>query len=239
MSETPGGKTFVLVHGAWHGGWCWRRVADLLQAKGHKVYTPTLTGVGERSHLLSHDINLDTHIADIVNLFQWEDLTGVCLAAHSYGGWPCSGAFEQVADRVSSIVWVDAFRPQDGQRGADFGSEFSRKALAEAIAKGEPGRRPPPVSAFMVNERDQAFVDSKLTPQPNGVALQPIRLTGARERVAKKTYIRAPRYPQPSFDQAYAACRADPTWQTFETDAGHDVMIDAPQWLADILLRVS
>ena len=91
----------------------------------------------------------------------------------------------------------------------------------------------------MVNERDQAFVDSKLTPQPNGVALQPIRLTGARERVAKKAYIRAPRYPQPAFDRAYAACKADPTWQTIETDAGHDVMIDAPEWLADVLLKVS
>src|SRR5712691_4183158 len=106
------GRTFVLVHGAWHGGWCWRRVADLLQARGHKVYTPTLTGVGDRSHLLGHDIDLDTHIADIVNLFEWEDLTAVCLVAHSYGGWPCSGALEHVLDRVSSIVWLDAFRPE-------------------------------------------------------------------------------------------------------------------------------
>src|SRR5213596_3206674 len=78
-----GDKTFVLVHGAWHGGWCWRRVADLLEAKGHKVYTPTLTGLADRSHLLSKDVILDTHIADIVNLFKWEDLKDVCLVAHS------------------------------------------------------------------------------------------------------------------------------------------------------------
>ena len=239
MPAMPARKTFVLIHGSWHGGWCWRRVADLLQAKGHKVYSPTLTGVGERSHLLSHDTNLDTHIADIVNLFRWEELTGVCLVAHSYGGWPCSGALEQIGDRVSSIVWLDAFRPQNGERGADSGSDFSRKALAEAMAKGEPGRKPPPASAFLVNERDQAFVDARLTPQPNGVAFQPIRLSGARERVAKKTYIRAPRYPQAAFDKAYAQCKADPTWRTFETAAGHDVMIDAPEWLADVLLEVS
>src|SRR6201994_5204839 len=84
-------RTFVLVHGAWHGGWCWRRVADLLEAKGHKVYAPSLTGNGDRSHLLSKDVILDTHITDIVNLFKYEDLKDVCLVAHSYGGWPSSG----------------------------------------------------------------------------------------------------------------------------------------------------
>src|SRR6202158_3606695 len=115
-------KTFVLVHGAWHGGWCWRRVADLLEKKGHKVFTPTLTGVGDRSHLLSKDIVLDTHIADIVNVFKWEDLKDSCLVVHSYGGWPGAGALEQIADRVSSIVWLDAFKPENGQRGFDFAS---------------------------------------------------------------------------------------------------------------------
>src|ERR1700757_4266125 len=93
-------KTFVLVHGAWHGGWCWRRVSDLLEVKGHKVFTPTLTGLGERSHLLSRDINLDTHVADIVNVIKREGLNDICLVAHSYGGFPASGALEQIGDRV-------------------------------------------------------------------------------------------------------------------------------------------
>src|SRR6516225_4830262 len=99
-------KTFVLVHGAWHGGWCWRRVADVLERQGHKVFTPTLTGLGERSHLMSRDINLDTHITDIVNVFKWEDLKDVVLVGHSYGGWVTSGAVERVAPRVASIVFV-------------------------------------------------------------------------------------------------------------------------------------
>src|SRR5882724_12648261 len=128
-------KTFVLVHGAWHGGWCWRRVADLLEKQGHKVFTPTLTGVGDRSHLLSKDVVLDTHIADIVNLVKWEDLKDICLVVHSYGGWPGSGALEQIGDRVASIVWLDAFKPENGQRGVDFASEFSRKGLEEAVAR--------------------------------------------------------------------------------------------------------
>jgi pimeloyl-ACP methyl ester carboxylesterase len=236
--STP--KTFVLVHGAWHGGWCWRRVSDLLEKQGHKVFAPTLTGLGERSHLLSKDINLDTHVADIVNVVKWEDLRDICLVVHSYGGWPGSGAVEQIGDRVASIVWLDAFKPESGQRGFDFTSEAFRKALLAAVEKGEPGRPAPKAKAFFVNEKDRAWVDSKLTPQPTGVGLQPIKLTGARENVAKKTYIRAARYPQPTFDKALAECKADKTWRTFETTtSGHDVMVDAPEWLVGILLQVS
>jgi pimeloyl-ACP methyl ester carboxylesterase len=233
-------KTFVLVHGAWHGGWCWRRVSDRLEAKGHKVFAPTLTGLGERSHLLSKDINLDTHIADIVNVIKWEDLKGVCLVAHSYGGWPSSGALEQIGDRVGSIVWLDAFKPENGQRGADYASEFSRKALQEALAKGEPGRKGPSAKTFSLSEKDYDWIDSKLTPQPNGVVFDPIKLTGARETIVKKTYIRAPKYPQAAFDKALAECKADPSWKTFEIAAsGHDVMVDAPDWLVERLLEVA
>src|SRR5438067_11875808 len=123
-AQTGSRKTFVLVHGAWHGGWCWRRVSDLLEKQGHKAFAPTLTGLGERSHLMSKDINLDTHIADVVNLIKWEDLRDICLVVHSYGGWPGSGAIEHTLDRISSIVWLDAFKPEDGQRGFDFASEF-------------------------------------------------------------------------------------------------------------------
>jgi pimeloyl-ACP methyl ester carboxylesterase len=233
-------KTFVLVHGAWHGGWCWRRVSDLLEKQGHKVFTPTLTGVGDRSHLLSKDVTLDTHITDIVNLFKWEDLKDVCLVAHSYGGWPSSGALEQIGDRVSSIIWLDAFKPDNGEKMLDYASDFNRKALQEAVARGEPGRPSPKAEVFRVNEKDRAWVDSKTTPQPNGAATQPIKLTGARDKIAKKTYIRAPRFPQPAFDKALAECKADKSWKTYvTTDAGHNVMIDAPQWLVELIVRES
>jgi pimeloyl-ACP methyl ester carboxylesterase len=114
MAQAGTRKTFVLVHGAWHGGWCWRRVADILEKHDHKVYAQSLTGNGDRSHLLSKDVILDTHIVDIVNLVTWEDLKDVCLVAHSYGGWPASGALEQIHDRVAAIVWLDAFKPENG-----------------------------------------------------------------------------------------------------------------------------
>jgi Alpha/beta hydrolase family len=232
-------KTFVLIHGAWHGGWCWRRVADLLQAKGHKAFAPTLTGLGERSHLLDKHVNLDTHIADIVNLFHWEDLEDVCLVPHSYAGWPASGALEQVEDRVSSIVWLDSFLPEDGQRGFDFANPQSHAGTLAAIEKGELGRPAPKAEFFLVNQRDREWVDSMLTPQPVAVAMQPIKLTGARERIASKTYIRATNYAQPAFDRVYEKCKADPTWRTMETQAGHDVMVDAPEWLVEVLLAAA
>src|SRR6478735_8227720 len=211
LGGTPAlAQTGLLVHGAWHGGWCWRRVSDLLEKQGH-------------------------------NVFKWEDLKDVCLVVHSYGGWPGSGALEQIGDRVSSIVWLDAFKPENGQRGFDFASEISRKGFLAAVEKGEPGRPAPTAEAFrVISEKVRAWVDSKTTPQPNGVAMQPIKLTGARETVAKKTYIRAAKYPQPAFDQALAECKADKSWRTFEaTESGHDVMVDAPQWLVDVLLQVS
>jgi pimeloyl-ACP methyl ester carboxylesterase len=233
-------KTFVLVHGAYHGGWCWRRVADILEAHGHKVYAQSLTGNGDRTHLLSKDVNLDTQIADIVNLVTFEDLHDVCLVAHSFGGWPASGALETIHDRVGAIVWLDAFKPENGQKGTDFISAYSRTAMEEAMAKGEAGRKPPPAKTFSLSAKDYAWIDAKLAWQPNGPAMQPIRLTGKRETIARKTYIRAPKYPQAAFDKALAECKADTTWQTFvNADTGHDVMIDQPQWLADVLLKVS
>jgi pimeloyl-ACP methyl ester carboxylesterase len=232
-------KIFVLVHGAWHGGWCWRRVADRLEKQGHKVFTPTLTGLGERSHLMSPSIDLDTHINDVVNVVKWEDLKGVCLVAHSYGGWPVSGALEKILDRVSSIVFLDAFVPEDGQKGFDVASDFSRKGTVEAQQKGEISRPAPPASAFHVNEQDRAWVDSKTMPQPLALAFSTIKLTGARERVAKTTYIRAPIYPQPAFDTYYAAKKADPSWRTYEVPCGHDVMVDMPDRLVEILLEAA
>jgi pimeloyl-ACP methyl ester carboxylesterase len=193
-------KTFVLVHGTFVGGWYWWRVADLLEQKGHKVFSPTLTGLGERSHLLSKDINLDTHVTDIVNVFKWEDLQDICLVVHSYGGFPGSGALEQIGDRVSSIVWLDAFKPDNGQKPIDVTSEAFRKIFLSFADKGEAGVPPPPkLPPIFVNEKDRDYVDAKLTAQPIGTYVQPIKLSGAREKVAKKTYIRAPEVSEPGF----------------------------------------
>ena len=233
-------KTFVLVHGTFVGGWYWRRVADLLEQKGHKVFSPTLTGLGERSHLLSKNIDLDTHVTDIVNVLKWEDLQDICLVVHSYGGFPGSGALEQIGDRVSSIVWLDAYKPENGQKPIDLTSEAFRKVFLSSADKGEAGVPPPPkLPPIFVNEKDRDFVDAKLTAQPIGTYLQPIELSGARDKVAKKTYIRALKFPNPVFDKALAECKADKSWNAFETNSYHIVMLDEPEWLANTVVQAA
>jgi hypothetical protein len=240
MAQAGPRKTFVLIHGAYHGGWCWKKVVDILEKQGHKVYAPSLTGQADRSHLLSLNLTLDTQITDIVNLFKWEDIENACLTVHSGGGWPGSGALEQIGDRVSSIVWVDAFMPKNGESQLDQISPFSRKALEEAMAKGEAGRKPPKASQFSLSEKDYAWMDSKLTPQPNSIVRDAIKLTGALQKVKMKTFIRAPKYPHKMFDQALAECKADPSWTTYIAEnSHHDIMIDQPEWLAEIMLKHS
>jgi pimeloyl-ACP methyl ester carboxylesterase len=235
-----GPKTFVLVHGAWVGGWYWRRVSDLLVAKGHRVFSPTLTGLGERSHLLSKDITIDTHVTDIVNVAQWESLNNICLVAHSYGGIPGSGAVEQISERVSSIVWVDALKPENGHSFVDFLPEARRKPMQSAFEKGELGLQGPKAEAFLLNENDRAVFDAKVTPHPTGTFVQPVKLSGARDKVAKKTFIRATRFMNPGIDKALADCKADQSWKIVETStAGHIIMLDTPEWLAEQLVQAA
>ncbi|MEA2344053.1 MAG: hypothetical protein QOF63_2222 [Thermoanaerobaculia bacterium] len=200
------------------------------------MFSPTLTGVGERSHLLSRDINLDTHISDVVNLFKWEDLDNVVLCGHSYGGWVISGAAEMVRAQVSSLVFVDAHLPEDGQQGSDISN--GREEILAAAERGDISRPPKPAAYFRVNEKDRDWVDSKLTPQPIGVSLQPIRLTGARDTVPRKAYVRATGFPSEPFENALTKAR-DRGWRTYDVPSGHDVMIDEPELLARILVDVA
>ena len=227
--------TFVLVHGAWHGGWCWRRVADLLAAKGHKVFTPTLTGLSERSHLLSREINVSTHIADVVNVFKYERLSGAVLCGHSYGGLVVSGVAEQIGSAISSIVFLDAFLPDNGDAMVDITGPAVIEAVRKAQEAGALGVPPRKAEAFGVNEKDRAWVDSLMGLQPLGCFTEKIKLTGARDRIAKKTYIRAKNYDNPGFSKALARVKDDPAWRTYEVPCGHDVMVDMPERLAEIL----
>jgi len=235
----PARKTFVLVHGAFCGSWIWRRVSDRLEQDGHKVFVPTLTGLGERSHLLRKDVGLDTHISDVANLVKWESLENVCLVAWSYAGFVGSGALERIGNRVSSIVWLDAFLPAGGQRVMDL-TVFGKAAQA-AADKGEIAFGPPPkLSAIFVAERDQAFAESKVTPQPVETYLQPVQLSGALDEVAKKSYIRLPKFPAPSYDKAVAYCKGDKSWATFEIpDVGHMAMLDAPDRVSELIVHAS
>jgi pimeloyl-ACP methyl ester carboxylesterase len=231
--KTTGSReaTFVLVHGAWHGGWCWRRVVQRLQGAGREVHAPTLTGLGERSHLLAPSVNLTTHIHDVVNEVGWKDLDDIVLVGHSYGGMVITGAAERLGEKISSIVYVDAFIPGTGQSMIDLGG--GRPGAVDAIP-------PLPAAIFGVNAADVAWVQAKMTPQPAGAFSEKLHHTGAYDRVVKKTYIRPVDWRAAPFDAASAPLRTDPTWTVHDIHgSGHDVMVDKPDELTRLLLQVA
>ncbi len=230
--------TYVLVHGAWHGAWCWKRVARLLRAAGHDVITPTLTGVGERSHLLAPGIDLDTQITDVVNEMKWHELDDVVLVGHSYGGLVVSGVAEQMEDAIGALVMLDAFYTDSGQALIDMQPPPAREAFLAAEAKGETAFAPRPAAFFRVNDKDAAWVDRMCVPHPIKCFTQKLTLTGARERIARKAYIRASGYPSPPFDQSRDKARAN-GWRVYDIPCGHDVMLDMPERLTEVLLELA
>lgn len=232
--------TFVLVHGAWHGGWCYARTAKLLRAQGHDVFTPTLTGVGERSHLNAINVNLSLHIQDIVNVFRWEDLTDVVLCGHSYGGMVITGVADALADRIRSLVYLDAFVPEDGQALWSFVADTNQAFFLAGTAKNAGVRMDAiPGEAFNVNAKDLAWVNGKCVPMGIGCFLEPVKLGGAYRRVAKRTYIYASGWSPSPFTAFYEKLKGDAAWKTEVSPAGHDVMVDDPKGLADMLIAAS
>jgi pimeloyl-ACP methyl ester carboxylesterase len=234
-----GPRTFVLVHGAWHGGWCWRRVADRLERRGHKVYAPSLTGLGDRAHLIRTRPTVTTHIDDIANIIRFEDLERVILVGHSYGGIIISGVAEKVQPQLASLVFLDAFVPESGATIMSMSRQGLRDNVNAAIKRGDLGIPPAAAAYFNVNEKDRAFVDRKCTPQPIGTYGDPLKLTGARERVGKKTYIRAKGFNSAGFDAIAARLRSDPAWNVHDMPCGHDAMIDMPDRLTELLIAAA
>jgi len=230
-----GPQTIVLVHGAWHGGWCWRRVADRLERKGHKVFAPTLTGLGERSHLIDAKTGLATHVTDIVNVIKWENLNGIVLVGHSYGGAVINGVTEQVQDKIASLVFLEAFVPDNGDSLEVGASQPVKDAIAAAKGRGDISLKPVPAAVFRVNEKDRAWVDAMCTPQPIATLTEKAVFTGARDKIAKKTYIRAKGFPSVPFDTLLAKFKTDAAWKTHEMACGHDAMVDSPDELAGLI----
>ncbi len=231
-------NAFVLVHGAWHGGWCWRRLERRLRDLGHTVHAQTLTGLADRAHLAGPNVGLTTHATDVARLIEVEKLDQVTLVGHSYGGMVVTAACEAIGTRVASLVMLDAFVPEAGQSMLDV-SPRSRIMVEAARAEGEWRLPPIPAAAFKVNEADRAWVDAQCTPQPLATFTEPVSdaAVAARDRIARKAYIRATATDSPWFDAALGKSRAS-GWQTFEVPCGHDVMLDMPDRLAGILLEL-
>jgi pimeloyl-ACP methyl ester carboxylesterase len=232
--------TFVLVHGAWHGSWCWARVRRTLVDLGHQLFTPTLTGVGERSHLLSRDIDLQVHVDDVANLIRWEELDEVILCGHSYGGCVISGAADAVPDRIAGLVYLDAFLLEEGEGLHDLLPDEPREMqLSLANEYGEGWRVPPiPAEIFNVNARDRDWVDRQCTPQPLATFQQKLRLSGGLARIACNHFILASGWEGTPFTSSYDRAKAR-GWTTSEIACGHDVMLDDPEALVSELLNVA
>jgi pimeloyl-ACP methyl ester carboxylesterase len=231
--------TYVLVHGAWHGGWCWQRVTPLLRAAGHEVFTPTLTGLGESSHLTSPEIDLSTHIQDVVNVLEYEDLHKVILVGHSYGGMVITGVADRAAERLAHLVYLDAFVPHDGQSLLDLVGEHRTTIQEQALAEG--GLVLPfPVEAFGVTaEANVLWVGSKLVRHPFKTFAQPVRVTSTAASTIPRTYIYCNQPAMGPFDQFAERLKAAPGWRYRELATGHDAMVTMPRELANLLLAVA
>jgi pimeloyl-ACP methyl ester carboxylesterase len=229
-------STYVLVHGAWHGGWCWRKLVPLLEAEGHRVTTPTLTGLGERSHLAARGIDLNTHITDVVKHLEYEGLSDVVLVAHSYAGFVAYGMAEQGAAAIAHLVLLDGFVPMDGEAVADHVGE--RGTLYREEAAKDPGWTfpPPPPGAFGVTEpQDIEWTQARLTEHPVMSYVQPLQLSDAIAALQRKTYISCTTPALAVLDESKRRIGEDDRWRLVEMACGHDAMIAAPRELAGIL----
>lgn len=233
--------TYVLVHGAWRGGWCYERVAELLRARGHRVFTPTLTGLGERSHLASLlPINFSTHVQDIVNVLLWEDLHNVVLCGHSYAGMIITAVADAMPERIAALVHLDAVIPEAGKSLLDMNKSPAVVAglLKETVAAGGQLAPPLPAALFGTNAADLERADRLCTPHPFASFCEPVALTGEWLKVAKKTYVRATGWQ--GYDRlgflSFQGIVDDAGWIKVDVPCGHEIMLDAPAALAQILV---
>jgi pimeloyl-ACP methyl ester carboxylesterase len=225
---------FVLVHGGWAGGWHWREVASLLRAAGHEVFTPTLTGLGERVHLATPDIGLDTHIQDILMVLEYEDLHAVILVGYSYSGMVITGVAERAPERLAQLVYLDAYVPRDGESLLDMlGPNAAAFIEQAALAYGDGWQIPhdPPDAP-------------RRTPHPLKTGQQPVSLTNPAAAALPRTFIYCTQDKDAMgpvglpITQAAERARSDGRWRYRELQTGHSPWETAPRELASLLLEV-
>jgi pimeloyl-ACP methyl ester carboxylesterase len=228
-------RTYVLVHGAWFGGWVWRFVAPRLRAMGHEVWSPTLTGLGERKHLDAGGYDLTTHIEDVVAMIEMEDLRDIHLVGWSYGGMVVTGVLDRISDRIKSMVYLDAFTPENGQSLADFLEPDIVKVLNDA--KGTALRlQPIPMSALGLSDpKLVAFAEKRVAPQFWKTFTTPVQMQH-RPKIPF-SYIRYSKYKSSVFDKARDHFKAI-GFATYTLDAGHVGMLDNVDLTVDALLKV-
>ncbi|HEV8361300.1 MAG TPA: alpha/beta hydrolase family protein [Candidatus Thermoplasmatota archaeon] len=229
--------TFLLVHGSWHGGWCWQRLAPVLRAADHDVVAPTLTGMGERAHTAPAEIRLATHVEDVLRVMTFEDLRDVVLVGHSYAGMIITGVAARDASRLRSLVYLDAYLPDPGQSEHDLWPADMAAAAAADMAAGRKHRTTPPPSFFGLEGADAAWAAARLTPQPLAVYLDPASMAPLPPIPAR--FIHCTRGPIADVFGAFAARARARGWPVDEIATGHDAMLTMPEELAKLLLRAA
>ncbi|MEX0285778.1 MAG: alpha/beta fold hydrolase [Paracoccaceae bacterium] len=225
--------TFVLVHGAWHGGWCWARTEAALQAMGHRTLAPTLTGLADRSHLLHAGITPDLHVQDVVNLLIWQELHDVILVGHSYGGMIVTGVASQVPERLRALVYLDAFVPE--QSGMSLFANANPERMANFQAQMDAGAialEPDLFDAWSADDDTKAWLRRQCTPQPVKTFTEGVTLTGREADVPHRHFILAEHNRPSAFWGEYERVKDRPGWTSERMPTKHDAMVDAPEDLA-------
>lgn len=245
LGEAQKKPPFLLVHGAWHGGWCWRDVAGSLRAAGHEVYTPTLTGLGERAHLLSPEIGLQTHIDDILAVVRFNELENIILVGHSYGGMVITGVADKIRGKIRHIVYLDAALPRNGDTMISQGPPRSPEVLAatekqlRSIAPDGVAMQPfpPQFLGIPTDHPGHDWVARHMTAHPLKTWLDPIDLPNGGSSGLARTYIHCndPVLPNTSFAWHHDQTSRDADWSSLTLATGHDAMVTAPEPLVQIL----
>ncbi|MDM9628172.1 alpha/beta hydrolase [Rhizobium sp. S152] len=228
-------RNIVLVQGSWGSSAAWTPVADGLRRLGHRVFVPSLTGLGERMHLAGGHINLDTHIADVCGLIEAEGLADVDLVGHSSGGMVITGVADRFAERIRSLVYLDAFVPEDGQSILDLsGTEIALSSLAAAGENGGTSVPPPVRSYSRIPDHLRHYTNGR-SAQPFATMVQKISLTGAYLKIARKLYVAAGIEQSAVFASTYARVGADPAWMSMQVESGHMMQLEMPDTICRII----
>ena len=223
--------TYLICHGAWSGGWSWAKMRTLLRAAGHEVFTPTYTGLGERTHLAHPMVDLETHIQDVLGVIEYEALSDFILVGHSYGGMVVTGVADRVPGLVRHLVYLDAFVPEDGQSLNDLTGQV-RQAVEGWLL-------PPNPSAPDTAPEDLAWNLPRRRHQPARCFSQKLLLSGAAPRFPR-SYIHCTKKVGPDVFRQFAdRFRGDPAWRFQEMDASHSPNVTAPEALAAVMLRMA
>jgi pimeloyl-ACP methyl ester carboxylesterase len=230
--------TFVLAHGAWSAAWAWKKMRPLFAAAGHTFFSPTYTGLGERSHLANPQIDLSTHVQDVLNVLEFEDLKDIVLLGHSYGGMVATGVADKARNRIARMVYIDAFAPKDGQSLFDLvGPKVEANMRAGAAKDGDGWRLPPNPPPPDTAPEDVAWTAPRRRPQPIRTFEQKIRLTATEPPPRHYIYARKSG-PGDVFRQFADRARSEPGWKYYEIDASHNPHITCPDVLMGLLTQI-